>query len=31
MLGQVLEQIGKIIDAVDRLAKPVAAGARGGE
>jgi hypothetical protein len=31
MLGQVLEQIGKIIDAVDRLAKPIAAGAKGDE
>jgi hypothetical protein len=31
MLGQVLEQIGKIIDAVDRLAKPMAAGAKGDE
>jgi hypothetical protein len=29
MLGQVLEQIGKIIDAVDRLSKPVAASAKG--
>ena len=31
MLGQVLEQIGKIIEAVDWLAKPVAASAKGDE
>jgi hypothetical protein len=29
MLGQVLDEIGKIINAVDRLAKPVVAGAKG--
>jgi hypothetical protein len=31
MLEQVLEQIGKIIDAVDRLAKPATTGAKGDE